>query len=192
MGNTEKPSLFGYLPTIVVLVALAFQSAVGLQVLREIRGLSGLLREVVATKRAAPASGLQAGAPASAFQLTDSEGTQRSLEDYQGRKTLLVFSSPTCSFCTEMYPRLGKLAEGEDGAGVQVLLLQRDSTPRQNEELKSRYELGFPVLAATDEIFQQYQVPGTPFAVLVDERGAVVRSRPGSSYESLRAVVVGS
>src|SRR5438105_5703847 len=50
--------------------------------------------------------GLSAGTPAPSFRLPDLNGGHIALDDYRGRRLLLVFSDPNCGPCDDLIPRL--------------------------------------------------------------------------------------
>src|SRR5437016_4720298 len=55
-------------------------------------------------------NGLPAGTPAPSFRLPRVDGGELALEDYRGRRVLLVFSSPDCGPCQVLAPQLDALA----------------------------------------------------------------------------------
>jgi peroxiredoxin len=52
--------------------------------------------------------GLKAGTPAPDFRLPCLDGSERSLQDFLGRRVLLVFSDPHCGPCQVLAPKLEK------------------------------------------------------------------------------------
>ncbi len=80
----------------------------------------------------------------------------------EGLLRLLLFASPGCSLCDDVLPAMGSL--GRDAQATIVV----DARP---EELKRR-RFEAPVVSAPDA-FVAYSVPGTPYAVVLDEDGAV-------------------
>src|SRR5439155_1202385 len=53
--------------------------------------------------------GLKAGTPAPTFSLPDIHGRTISLEEYRGRRVLLVFTDPHCGPCDQLAPELVRL-----------------------------------------------------------------------------------
>src|SRR5437868_15415637 len=76
--------------------------------------------------------GLSAGTPAPAFRLPDLNGGYVALDDYRGRRVLLVFSDPDCGPCDQLAPQL-------QAALRQGTLGPRSGRPR--ERTRSREEL---------------------------------------------------
>src|SRR5438105_4537367 len=76
--------------------------------------------------------GLSAGTPAPSFRLPDLNGGHVALDDYRGRRVLLVFSDPNCGPCDQLAPQL-------QAALRQGTLGPRSGRPR--ERTRSREEL---------------------------------------------------
>jgi len=127
--------------------------------------------------------GLEIGAEAPAFTLPDPTGQMVSLDDFAGQRVLLVFSSPQCPACIEMYPHLRAFSERE--RDVQVVMVSRGSA----EENRAQQGFGFPVLTWDDRVAQEYQVPGTPFFYVIDEEGVIANAGFASTLEQLEALV---
>jgi thiol-disulfide isomerase/thioredoxin len=73
---------------------------------------------------------LTEGSEAPTFSLKDENSQEVKLEDYKGKKTLLVFSQESCPYCKDFYPVLNEFqAQKED---VNVVVMQIGSTPEQN------------------------------------------------------------
>mgnify|MGYP000517318313 CR=1 FL=1 len=124
--------------------------------------------------------GLAVGRPAPAFILPDVNGAPVALEDFAGRRVLLVFSSVSCPACTEMYPHLRAFSEAH--RQVQVVMVSRGAA-EENRALVEEQGFAFPVLTWEDSAAQAYAVPGTPFCYVVDEAGVIV----GKGFANTRA-----
>jgi methylamine dehydrogenase accessory protein MauD len=82
-----------------------------------------------------------------------------------GPMRLLLFASPTCSICRDVLPAMPALLRGGvDGAVV---------TEAPVRDLAAWRRLDVPVVSAPGA-FVAYAIPGTPHAVVLDERGAVL------------------
>jgi AhpC/TSA family len=57
----------------------------------------------------APSRGLAIGSIAPAFELPDLDGRQVKLEQFRGKRVLLIFVNPACGFCQQMAPALAAL-----------------------------------------------------------------------------------
>ncbi len=113
-------------------------------------------------------TGLPQGAKAPSFQLVDTTGQVVSLRDFSGQQVLLAFIAPSCPACQQIYPALEGLRKTH--TDVAVLVISRGN-PEENQRIAS--ELSIPVLNGTDEVMQEYQVPGFPFFYLIDGEGRV-------------------
>ncbi len=151
------------------------------------------LQETVLAALAAPPTGatmqdvgLEVGTPAPAFILPDVNGAPVALEDFAGRRALLVFSSVSCPACTEMYPHLRAFSEAH--RQVQVVMVSR-GTAEENRALVEEQGFAFPVLTWEDGVAQAYGVSGVPFCYVVDETGVIVGKGFANTREQLEALV---
>src|SRR5262249_27934441 len=67
--------------------------------------------------------GLKAGDKAPDFRLPRIDGGELSLEDFHGRRVLLVFSDPHCGPCAELAPQLQEIHR--EGPDVSVVVISR-------------------------------------------------------------------
>jgi peroxiredoxin len=116
--------------------------------------------------------GLKAGAPAPDFRLPCLDGSERSLQDFRGRRVLLVFSDPHCGPCQALAPYLQKFClEHPD---VSVLMISRGD-PKENRAKVKEHGLTFPVvLQQRWEISRRYAIFATPVAYLIGETGLIL------------------
>jgi peroxiredoxin len=117
--------------------------------------------------------GLAVGAPVPAFRLPDLTGHPVALEDYRGRRVLLVQWSPTCSFCEQLAPELADLQIQLRAHQIQPVLVS-DGDAKANRRLANRYGLDSPILLQpADGQVEAFKGQGTPVAYLMDEQGRV-------------------
>jgi peroxiredoxin len=115
--------------------------------------------------------GLTAGTPAPAFRLPRLDGGELSLDDYRGRRVLLVFSDPHCGPCDQLAPQLEQLSRRTPG--VQVLMVSRGEAGA-NRAKAAEQGLTFPIaLQKQWEISRDYAMFATPIAYLIDEEGII-------------------
>jgi methylamine dehydrogenase accessory protein MauD len=82
-----------------------------------------------------------------------------------GPTRLYLFASPTCGICRDVLPAMPALLRwGVAGAVV---------AEAPTRDLHGWGDLGVDVVSSP-ESFVAYAIPGTPYAVVLDERGAVV------------------
>jgi peroxiredoxin len=114
--------------------------------------------------------GLKAGTPAPAFRLPRVDGGELSLEEFHGRRLLLVFSDPDCGPCATLAPALEQFHCG----GAAVLMISRRD-PEANKRKVAELGLTFPVVLQRHwEVSLLYGMFTTPIAYLIDELGVLV------------------
>jgi methylamine dehydrogenase accessory protein MauD len=153
--------------------------------------MNQLQREVLAALQPLQAmssrpEGLEIGTQSPDFVLPDIEGHQVSVRDFAGQKVLLGFLSPRCPACAGLFPALGEFAkEREEVRLVVVFLGPREEVQRVVEE----EGFVFPVLMGDEEVGKVYQVPGTPFFYLLNERGFIANKGGANTLEHLERLV---
>lgn len=116
--------------------------------------------------------GLKAGTPAPSFTLPRLDGGEVSLEEYRGRRVLLIFSDPHCGPCDELAPKLERLHRRSKD--LQVLMVSRGRV-EDNRAKVSKLRVTFPVaLQRQWEISRLYAKFGSPIGYLIDEEGVIV------------------
>lgn len=116
-------------------------------------------------------SGLVAGTPAPGFRLPRVDGGELALEEYRGRRVLLVFSDPHCGPCDELAPRLQQA--GSDTPETRIVMVSRGEV-EANRVKAAQFGLTFPVVLQRQwEISKLYGMFGTPIAFLIDAEGKV-------------------
>ena len=117
-------------------------------------------------------TGLTQGTRAPNFRLPHIEHGELSLDQYIGRKVLLVFSSPDCGPCNLLAPALENLARRTPD--IQVIMVSRGD--REANQLKAKeHGLTFPIVLQRHwEISRSYAMFATPIAYFIDEQGIIV------------------
>jgi peroxiredoxin len=119
---------------------------------------------------------LPAGAEAPAFELPDLHGRRVSLEQFRGRRVLLVFFSPTCPICQEMAPELGRLPPDSSDRPLTVIVTVGEL--EANRALVAEHGIRCPILLdEANRVNALYQPEGTPAAYLIDEVGLIAKDR---------------
>jgi peroxiredoxin len=120
-----------------------------------------------------PPQGLDVGSTAPNFELPDLSGEPMKLSDWSGRRVLLIFFNPQCSFCVQMAEGLAALkTDGSDGRPIPLLITTGD--PQMNREFMEEHGIRCPVLVQKkDELLPLYHVGGTPMGYLIDEDGVI-------------------
>lgn len=96
-----------------------------------------------------------------------------------GRPTLLLFLGDQCPACHDIFEEALRLTEGPP---MRALFFggALDVEPPENMR----------IFAGQGDLFQEYQVPATPFAVLVGADGRIRTAEPVGSVRTLHALVV--
>ena len=117
-------------------------------------------------------SGLKAGAPAPQFRLPRLDGGELALEEFRGRRLLLIFSDPHCGPCDALAPELQKLHR--EHPEVAMLMISRGE-PKENRAKVKEHGLSFPIVLQQQwEMSRKYAMFATPIAYLIDEAGLIV------------------
>lgn len=121
-------------------------------------------------------SGLKAGTPAPAFQLPDLQGRTVSLQEYRGRRVLLLFSDPQCGPCEELAPHLVHLHREGANDGLSVVVVGRGSV-EENRRKAEQHGMQFPVLLQDRKwkVSKEYGTLATPAAFLIGEDGVIAK-----------------
>ena len=104
--------------------------------------------------------GLPVGSNAPAFELPDLDGGRVALEQFRGRRVLLIFFDPGCGFCRQMAPHLAALpADGGDGRPVPLVVTAGDAG--ESRKLVEQHGLRCAVLIQREmEVARLYQATG--------------------------------
>jgi peroxiredoxin len=119
-------------------------------------------------------SGLKAGTPAPIFHLPDLQGRTVSLEEYRGRRVLLVFSDPQCGPCDELAPHLVRVHREYANDGWGVIVVGRGNA-EENRRKAAQHGFEFPVLLQDRKwkVSKEYGTLATPAAFLIGEDGVI-------------------
>lgn len=155
-----------------------------------------------------PSTMLEIGTAAPEFSLPEpSSGNQVSLDDYQGKPLLIVFSCNHCPYVLHIIESFTRFANEARGRGLEVVMISAndvagypDDSPEKMAELTQRFGFEFPYLYdESQQVAIAYRAACTPDFFLFDAdhrlvyRGQYDASRPGNpapvSGEDLRAAV---
>lgn len=120
--------------------------------------------------------GLKVGTPAPPFSLPDIRGRLTTLEEFRGRRVLLVFTDPHCAPCDQLAPALVRLHEQNRDKGLAVVMVGRGE-PEENRRKAEQHRIEFPLVIQRHwELSKAYGIFATPAAFLIDERGIIARN----------------
>src|SRR5205814_7778401 len=124
-------------------------------------------------EEAAEPDGLPLGTDFPAFRFPDLAGRTVALEDFRGKRVLLVHWNFDCGFCESIARDLGQLDTSLQEQNVQLVLLTYGSS-ESNQEQVAEHGLKCPVLLINDKDRPApFANQGTPVAYLLDEQGQV-------------------
>jgi peroxiredoxin len=117
--------------------------------------------------------GLKAGTAAPSFSLPDLKGGTVSLEQYRGRRLLLVFSDPHCGPCDEVVHELARLHRDRRDHGLALLVVSRGEL-EENRRKAAEHGVTFPVVIQPGwNVSKKYGIFATPVAFLISEDGVI-------------------
>jgi len=125
---------------------------------------------------AAPASGVELGARAPDFTLTDLQGQKVMLSQFRGQVVLVNFWATWCPPCREEMPSMESLHRRFKDQGLVLLALNvdEDGAPAVIDFLKGK-DYTFPILLDTGaEVQNLYQVFRFPETFVIDRNGNIV------------------
>lgn len=122
-----------------------------------------------------PYTGVAVGTPVKPFRLPDLSGREVSLEEYRGKRILLINWNPDCGFCRVIVPVLAKIQADLHKRNVQVVLAAAGDA-ESNRKLTDEYHLDCLVLLRDSQDFVLFEQAGTPAAYLVDEQGRIAEA----------------
>jgi methylamine dehydrogenase accessory protein MauD len=132
--------------------------------------------------------GPKVGDAAPSFSLTSIAGGAVSIGGQLGRGQLLFFLSPTCPVCKKLLPVIRSIATSEK-AWLDIVLAS-DGELLQHKAFYEKADLSaFPYVLST-ELGMTYQISKLPYAVLIDEHGAIRGKGLVNSREQLESLFV--
>jgi peroxiredoxin len=133
--------------------------------------------------------GLPAGTLLNDFCLSSLSGGTRTLYEHRGRRVLLLFVDPQCSFSCDL---LAALSKADEAVSDPTPIVISTGDPGENRGLIEKYPIPYPVLLQQGtELSSLYRLGGTPAGYLVDADGATVgRARVGAQW-LLRSLRIG-
>ena len=170
----------GLVALVLVVVALALEGWLGLNLLRQHGRL--LLRIEEFEKRLNPDGtpslgaeqqqvgrlfGLPVGDVAPEFRLPNLEGEARTLADLRARRkpVLLLFGDPSCDPCTALLPQISEWQHRH--ADRLSVVLMSAGTREENVRKFAAHGIGEVLVQERREVAETYQSTGTPSAVLI-------------------------
>ncbi len=133
-------------------------------------------------------TGLPVGSRAPQFELRGVCGPRLSLDllRARGKPVLVVFADRSCCACQELLQQIGRWQQ----ALVHELTVAviTNGHPVRSRELCDRYGIADVLLQDKAAVFDAYEMPATPSAVLVDTDG-LIASATASGYRMIHTLV---
>lgn len=122
-----------------------------------------------------------AGKPAPAFRLKTFDGRPVSLADFRGQVVLLDFWATYCPPCVAALPELQALHAKYAARGLAVVGITVDDRAALVRKATERARVSYPILQATSEVWNAYQVTALPSLILIGRDGTIVRRYGGEA-----------
>jgi peroxiredoxin len=107
------------------------------------------------------------------FRIPDLAGRAVALEDFRGKRVLLVHWNFECGFCDSIAPELARLETGFERQNIQLLLLAHGEA-QSNQAGAAEHGLKCPILLIKgQEKAGPFENEGTPVAYFLEEEGRV-------------------
>ena len=148
----------------------------------------GILAIIASTATGVTAGGDDASVLQS-YQLTDLEGSSRSLSDLRGEVVVVNFWASWCPPCLEELPTLDAWNSSWEGQGARVAAISVDSEERKARRFVDKAELQMDVFHdGPDGLASQLDIPFLPCTYVLDQNGEIALISGGSSEEELERV----
>jgi len=177
--NTLLLMVMGIVILLMIAITVLFLRMTQLQ--RTLIAVLGL-PQAQASSAYEEARGLEVGTTAPAFTLSNLEGQETSLTDFQEQQVLLAFTSSQCPPCQQMYPHLQAFSERK--ANVQIVMITLGSV-EENQQLVVEHGFDFPVLLWEEEMANTYRISSTPFFYVVDPQGVITGKGVANTLQQL-------
>lgn len=132
--------------------------------------------------------GPKVGDAAPSFSLTSIAGGAVSIGGQLGRGQLLFFLSPTCPVCKKLLPVIRSIANSEK-SWLDIVLASDGELPQHKAFYEKADLSAYPYVLST-ELGMTYQISKLPYAVLIDEHGAIRGKGLVNSREQLESLFV--
>ncbi|QFT89454.1 Thiol-disulfide oxidoreductase ResA [Bacillus sp. THAF10] len=123
---------------------------------------------------------VEVGEKAPNFVLTDLEGNEIMLSDYEGKGVFLNFWGTWCKPCEREMPFMESQYQKYKDQGVEIIAVNIQETNLAVERFRDRHGLSFPIpMDKRDQVRQAYGIMPLPTTILLDENGTVVKKSSG-------------
>jgi peroxiredoxin len=134
------------------------------------------------------------GTQATDFSLSDLDGEQRSLSEWQGKVIAINFWATWCPPCREEIPAFIELQQQYSSEGLQFIGIAL----QQAEEVRGfidEYNVNYPSLVGGDDVIKAAKRLGNdigalPYTVIIDRSGKIAFTRRGPLSKSEAELVI--
>ena len=120
------------------------------------------------------------GAPkASGFNLEDTKGQKKSLEDYKGKFVLLNFWATWCAPCRKEMPAMSNLHDSFNGESLEVIGVHVGPSLAGVKKFLESVPVSFSILIDKDMSLANWGVQGLPTTFLINPDGRLVYKAVG-------------
>jgi methylamine dehydrogenase accessory protein MauD len=102
----------------------------------------------------------------------------------RGAEQFLLFVSPGCMVCEQVMPSIGAVAEA---TGKRPLVLT--DLDEVESRLAFQHKRVAAPIVASGESFRTYEVPGTPYVVVLDDHGVVQAKGTVNNLEQMEGLI---
>lgn len=126
------------------------------------------------------------GQKAPDFILTDMNGEQHRLSDYEGQGVFLNFWGTYCKPCEREMPYMDNQYKQFKDKGVQVLAVNVSESELSVNKFIDRLNLSFPVVIDKNgQVQTAYGIGALPATFMIDKEGNVVKYHTGQLTEAM-------
>jgi len=129
---------------------------------------------------------IKVGSEAPDFTLTDTEGNEFNLSDYEGEKVVVLeFMSMSCGTCKNFEENTLKSYCNESMPDdVEVISITQTKNVDENDLAERTDEMGWEFIKGKNDITDAFGAERSPTVVIIDKDGMITFSKSGSMSQS--------